>query len=379
MHKILFLIFSFFLFFFGTFINDFLFFGVPAFGFFWFFLVFSRYLVGNPIKRKEAIVQLLMLLVVFLPFLNEFMYGDEFYAFNYLYIVLYVNFLIFFAFMLDKHQKLVMVLTMLLIFIFSIVSFFLLFKGNLRASIGFGPNVLYRIYGFLFLIVFTLVLKNKKQIKINLKIGYCAYALSILSLLATGSRGATLVILFMSLCFFFFLLRENGAKYFYKVLIFFSVFVFFVVFKYGKQINDLFWRLLYFDFDNGSLMYRMESFVVLKDFLREDFDVDVFFGYTSVNGYFDYYPHNLLVELIIYSGFFLFFIMVFLSLFFVLYVFLSKERYLFFVYFPIFIGAMFSGNLYYNFTLISFFLYFSLLVFLRCIYGAKKDINNFSF
>ena len=168
-----------------------------------------------------------------------------------------------------------------------------------RSGFIFGPNVLYRVFVFFFLyIVFmTISLYGNSRLWFLILI-----PLGFISVILTQSRAAIPVFI-ISLFIIFNLKGQLNKKIFYSLLIFVLGTFFWLINQ--PVISDI--RILQFDFEsNNSLLLRVSGYLFfIENFFELIFSAGIdysnFYNNVGDEGY--AYPHNLILELIIYYGF----------------------------------------------------------------------------
>ena len=333
----------------GTFINDFLVFEFPAFYFLWLALIFLRLSV-YPIRSVEILVQVVVFCIVLPPMVVE-IFNFGIYWNYYLFIVLYVNFLFLVPYFFGVAKKRVFFASLLLLCFLALISVLFILSGERRAVIGFGPNVLYRMHGMIY--AFFVVSAIYSGFRSRL-LYFFVTILFLISMAATGSRGALVVVAFMALFSIFFKLVSGVKGRLLPVyFVVFSVSIFF-----AGEIVSRFWRLFKFDLDGDSAGARVTYFSSGIDFfVYESSWYDRILGVSSVNYLWDNYPHNFLLEALVFSGVCFFSFIVLSFLFLVVGVLRGQYRVYFFLFISSLVGAMFSGGLMNNFVVLSFLFY----------------------
>lgn len=186
------------------------------------------------------------------------------------------------------------------LFAFFIVGIILNNSSTGRVNFIFGPNVLYRVLCFLMIMSFGYAFVIKKNVLILIIL-----FLSVISLLKIGSRGGIILLLFSLLCLFHYKVKKIKLSY----IVYFFIFMFSLIGLILLFINDLpiNQRLLLFNVgDNtssiGIRFYTLKWYV--DNFLDVTFNIhgmyDYFFTSFSIPGYL--YPHNMILEFVIFYG-----------------------------------------------------------------------------
>lgn len=332
-------LFVFFLFLLGTFINDHKILEFYTFFFFYIAIIAVRIIENLYVSKLEFIVQFFLFLV-FVPYIITESDSSNSYSFPILMLCLYINFLPVLRLIIDWIRSGDEKFYFLHIFlsIASILTF--LFFGE-RIELLFGRNVLYRIFAFVYSFAFITLLFKGSNVKIIV-----SYLLLSISMLSLGSRGGLIVLVFYLILMFVFINKKNNTyKYFVStfVVIFLSMFAWY--------LKDIFRRAFYFDLNNASEAVRLGYFNNLFELFLDFNKFEFFFGIGSERYYdlFVGYPHNFFIEYIVFYGV----IIGLLSLLVYFLFFINYKKIYLFPYFGILIGSFFSGDLFYNFTIIS--------------------------
>ncbi|MBD2521573.1 O-antigen ligase [Nostoc sp. FACHB-133] len=334
---------------------------IPFFLVFW-IIVFAlrRNFILSPAEISAQIFIFLALLAIFIQF---YQYSFDYY-FGAVSGILYVNILVFGTHVIERLLsdspgcKLIRWLPAISLIFLGVLS--QQFSGNdPRQSFIFGPNIYYRIIGTIFLLNLVLVHENysskKERISIlSLIITIFCLAIALSLMVKTGSRGATIVGVLMTLSFIYTVLsiRLNWLK-FASISIIFAISALTIHSSFSKYIIDS--RVFWF-YDRGvsstSIAVREGYWQNLTSFFLKD---NFLFGEGSK--YIYSYPHNIYLDLL-YNGGFL--PCVILLVFTAMYgIFLWKGKLnrswkiITLVCSPIYIGSLFSGTLYDNYSIIS--------------------------
>ena len=370
-------LYDFFLFFCLTFSGDYAINGFPIFFIFWVLILFRR---RCRISKYEIYTQI-TLLFIFLPVFSFFENYSDIYFISAFYPALYVNGLILFKRQISnfKFQAQNNPSYLLWIFGVSIGGLFLLgllngWSGD-RNSIVFGPNVYYRIVGYLF---FCQLVIFKESFSRNYKFSYLKFSSSLAAivliffctlflLLETGSRGAAVVsiavLIATVLCFWGIRGKPRNL-----ILIFFMPAVSGLCILYWPVISILFTRVIrsrtftFYDPDTASTAIASRSGYLssLPDFFENG---NFLFG----NGTFhvNYYPHNIYLESLYNTGLFNFIPLLLFSIFLLFSIVrgnICKDWISTIIsLIPVFIGAFFSGTIYDNYSMIALILSASIM------------------
>lgn len=220
-------------------------------------------------------------------------------------------------------------LFLILMFIYSVTFKF----DDTRLDILFGPNILYRIILFFLGVILVFNLYNRK-IWIGKIILYSSIILATYLVFRTGSRGGLLAEIFI---LFVFLYHYYSWKVFYFILFI----IFYFIYNYLLTIDVTEFRILRFDGESSEV--RLDKFKAISNFLESGY----FLTGTPEPSKFvgKVYPHNFLIESLIYHGFF-YFLLVFFGSILILY-YLIVDKYatkLLIPYLGIYIGMFFSGG-----------------------------------
>lgn len=361
---------SFFCVFLGTFVNDFVFIGFHGFYFFWIGCLILRIVQEVKFSDVEILVQILLISFLLSSIFLEFIYYGPSYWNYYLFAVLYVNFIPLFLF-LFKRPRLLGKIVIILIFWLFLFSLYSIQSGALRSELLFGPNVLYRMFCFLLMVFVMSAWKSSRTSRIMIdKSIVCVALMALVCVAATGSRGG-IVTLMLSL--FFIIYFSNWWSW--KLMIGFTALSPFFILSLAKIIEQsVFWRLIYFDLENNSEATRLGFYSIAYDYLVNDIStLKLLIGSGSGGQVFNFYPHNLFLESFVYGGVMM---LVLSSLYFFHLIgsfFKINNNYLSLiaVFFPIFVGSLFSGNLSYNFPVITVGVFLTLTFFIRQIFYLK--------
>jgi hypothetical protein len=327
----------------ATFIGDFTIAGIPVFFGVVPLIVFLRYALRIKLSWAEVIAAVSS--GIFLSLLALLHHNDlEFYYFSFIFILVYLFFLKLTWRPLSSRA--VTIFLGLAIIAVGAVAIMNVVNGTLRASHVFGPNVYYRVIGFL---AASFLLSNYLTRSFGFPVLFILFG-AVIGLAATGSRGAVLVIIFLVALFYRDLfdksadksLRLPAALFTASIIIFFYVFI--------DTFQKYFWRLTYLSLENGSEKVRLSYVNALKDYLENAGFIQLVFGDGYSQRVFSFYPHNIFLEAVVYHG--LFFSIPSLIFFGILVTAFRKspsERTSFdmlvIIQGPIFIGTLISGSL----------------------------------
>ncbi|MEJ6480225.1 hypothetical protein N0Y54_02370 [Nostoc punctiforme UO1] len=334
---------------------------IPLFFVFWTIVfVLRRNFILSPAEISAQIFIFLALLPIFIQF-YQYNFG---YYFGAISGILYVNILVFGTHVIERLLsnspgcKIVRWLPAITLIFLGVLSQH--FSGNEpRQSFIFGPNIYYRIIGTIFLLNLVLVHENysSKKEKISIlslitTIFCLAIALSLM--VRTGSRGATVVGIVMTLSFLYTVLsiKLNWLK-FATIATISTLFILAINSSFSKAIIDS--RVFWF-YDRGasssSIAVREGYWQNLTSFFIKD---NFLFGEGSQ--YIYSYPHNLYLDLLYNGGFFPCAIFIGFTAMYGILLWKGKLnknwKIITIICSPIYIGSLFSGTLYDNYSTIS--------------------------
>jgi hypothetical protein len=329
-----------------TFVGDFDILGLNLFYILWLLLIIYRIIFNVKIQKNEIKTQLILTLIFSISIIRE-IFTFNYYANSYIQLILYVNIIPLYFLIINKKSNFLKYFSLIIQFIFIFIglkNFRLMLSDGLneyRAYILFGPNVLYRIYIFLFAITYINYKNNESNI---VKASNLIFL--VINLLLTGSRGALicLVLLFLFMLYNYKDFRITKKQF--NIIIFSIIFIMIINFDFLQQY---FWRLLYFNFDNSSNDGRVDFYSNTYQFLQKSSFLELLFGVGPNNNYFDFYPHNIMLETIVYNGLLLSIICLFCIIRLFKMILHLKIHYL--LFFGIFIGSFLSGSLFENFPI----------------------------
>lgn len=356
----------------ATFVNDFQVGGVYAFYFIWLAVVAIRCLCNIELTKLELQATGLSLFVLSPPALVELFVGDLGYFNFYVFAVLYVGVLFAVPYVVSN-KKVVYRFVVLFLSVTAVLSLLSIFSGAVRAKIIFGPNVLYRIYGFLFMLYmlagyFSECGRPDKNQAANGMGFYVVVGLFLISMAATGSRGALLV----SAVIFFYLFVKARSFGFNRLRVTVMISPVIATASYFLlKPEGYFWRLTRFDVEANSEAVRVNYFSDAIAYASEK-GGEMFWGLTSNNALWDNYPHNIFLESLVYGGWWLFATLVFMVFALLWGLIIKKTEAVaayFGLYIPVFVGANLSGNMAYNFSVLS------VLFVVTCIVLGKPNVG----
>ncbi|MCK2182999.1 O-antigen ligase family protein [Halomonas getboli] len=340
----------------ATFVSDFVVLeSIPAFYLCWFFIIALRFIFKIQYKKSEFYSQASLVCLLSPLFFNE-AFSGAFYANAFAFTVLYVN-VIYVLPCFFKRPGFFYFLCLFVLFLLSIFSLYSILFENGRAHILFGPNVLYRIYVFIFALSTLSIFLNKGDSGVALSGQFwLLFVLFSLCITATGSRGA-LLSAFLSLLY----LVINKKEFFGKRFAFLKSFVFYMLVSsllayVFYSYYDVIWRLIYFNLDNNSEAARVSFYKTSIDYFFSGQGLSLFLGRGSLEyiANFGYYPHSFFVEALAYGGLLFSFLALFSYLSYGLFCLKSIMRcWVVFPYLGIFFGALVSGDLLYNYPVFS--------------------------
>jgi len=324
------------------------------------------------LSQAEISAQIFIFIALLPIFIQFYQYSFDYY-FGAVSVILYVNIFVFAIHVIERSLsdspgcKIVRWLPAITLIFLGVLS--QQFSGNdPRQSFIFGPNIYYRIIGTIFLLNLVLVHENYSSKKG--KISILSLIMTILCLLIalfimvkTGSRGATVVGVFITLSFLYTVLsiRLNWLK-FASIFIIFSLLVLAINSSSSKSIIDS--RVFWF-YDRGvsstSIGVREGYWQNLTSFFLKD---NFFFGEGSE--YIYSYPHNIYLDLLYNGGFLPCVILLGFTVMYGIFLWKGKLnkncKIITLVSSPIYIGSLFSGTLYDNYSIISLILALPILI-----------------
>jgi hypothetical protein len=217
-----------------------------------------------------------------------------------------------------------------------------------------------------------LILNNQKlklftwQLPVFISFGF-------ITLLATGSRGALVIIVFIIAIMIFDATRNPFSKQIKKtrkslskqdkktrgsIFFFMLLFIAYISLNYEFFFN-LFWRSFYFSMENASIATRQGFLGEFLDYVRSASVKDFLIGSGFNTRIFSYYPHNLFMEYLVYHGITLFLLSVYYLLILIKAIIKPplkrcKRDYMALVLAPIFLGSLFSGSMFESYPILSF-------------------------
>jgi|GEM_PF-2445849 hypothetical protein len=233
---------------------------------------------------------------------------------------------------------------------------------DLRFNFIFGPTILYRVVGFFWGVVLLSSISQRK--------GFypwgallCTF-LAVYILFRTGSRGAILVLAVM----FFSLYWVAG----FKKKIIAALLLLPLLFSALHDFSFNEYRA--FNFGGESTEVRISKVSAVNDFLTTG---NVFWGASDPSVYVGVYPHNIVVEFLVYYGIPAFVaLLVLLVAFFGLVAVNRKMAVMMLPFYPIVVGSLFSGSNMDNYFVIAVLIYSGWGLF--CLVGGKaffRELN----
>jgi len=250
------------------------------------------------------------------------------------------------------------------VFIIAFSIFAFLNIGN-RLHLVFGPNVIYKIIGFNYLIwLFVFSLKNNRFYNFIIK------CLFLLIMIKVGSRGG--VLLFLTVNFHYYFIIYKRLSYFKLFISLIPIIIITVIYFYDF-LRLIFGRTLYFDINNQSESFRLKS---IKDFFSW-LDNSSFFDFIIGSGleqdpFMRIYPHNIFIELI--HGYGILVGIIFLIL--IINFFHTQNNLLKLILYNFLLGSVFSGSLLDNFIIFSILFFPILNPIKNKFYKADPNKNN---
>lgn len=343
---------------------------IPFFFVFWVIVFVLR---RNFILSQAEIFAQIFIFIALLPiFIQFYQYSFDYY-FGAVSVILYVNIFVFGINVIERSLsdspgcKIVRWLPAITLIFLGVLS--QQFSGNdPRQSFIFGPNIYYRIIGTIFLLNLVLVHENYSSKKgkisiLSLIVTIFCLAIALSIMIKTGSRGATIVGIFMTLSFLYTVLsiRLNWLK-FASIFIMFAISILTIYSDFSKSIIDS--RVFWF-YDRGvsstSIAVREGYWQNLTSFFLKD---NFFFGEGSK--YIYSYPHNIYLDLLYNGGFLPCVILLGFTVMYGIFLWKGKLnknwKIITLVSSPIYIGSLFSGTLYDNYSIISLILALPILI-----------------
>lgn len=315
------------------------------------------------LSQAEIFAQIFIFIALLPIFIQFYQYSFDYY-FGAVSVILYVNIFVFAIHVIERSLsdspgcKIVRWLPAITLIFLGVLS--QQFSVNdPRQSFIFGPNIYYRIIATIFLLNLVLVHENYSSKKgkisiLSLIVTIFCLAIALSIMVKTGSRGATIVGIFMTLSFLYTILsiRLNWLK-FAIIFIIFSLFAFAINSSFSKSIIDS--RVFWF-YDRGvsstSIAVREGYWQNLTSFFLKD---NFFFGEGSE--YIYSYPHNIYLDLLYNGGFLPCVILIGFTAMYGIFLWKGKLnknwKIITLVCSPIYIGSLFSGTLYDNYSIIS--------------------------
>lgn len=218
-----------------------------------------------------------------------------------------------------------------------------------RGRIIFGPNMIYRVLSFIWAFYYIFLLREASGKKINLTTpSIIMLLIFFLGMLSTGSRGG-LVTLLIYLSVLIISIRISPL-----IILAFSLSVLFgvcFIIDYWHIFGGIINRLIFFDLSNNSEAYRFSNYTLLSKFLNDSDSYQILFGLTSENSLLSFYPHNIILELIFYCG--LISVIIFMLGFVLIFKNYNLYKYIIFLFLGVGFGSLVSGNMQYNFPILS--------------------------
>lgn len=334
----------------SLFIGDKTFYGISIFIPIWIAVFLRR----KSITRIEIYSQLILVVSAPILFRGAFISDNVEYYNYYMQAIGFVNVIGFMFEFFDKYSKKeIIYFSFLFLLGFSIgTALFNILNGG-RGRFVFGPNVTYRVisvfFGFILACNYD---KLQRTLALN-KVLILSCFIFFFGMFFTGSRGALVVVIAYFILIMY--LTYKQPKIFLFFLVVCSLFIFFIV--YNWDLFEVFFnRILYFNLDNNSEGFRLSKWEQVHTFYNSD---GFYFGLTEENNIISYYPHNIFLEVLFYFGFFaaLVFIIsfVFYCLSFNIMILVNM------IMIGIVIGSMVSGNLQYNYMVLSSLSYSTVL------------------
>jgi len=388
MNRPLWVVFDLFLIFSATFSGGYPYGHIPIFYVFWLLILLRRRFEIFPFEIRTQV----FLALIFSPiWARPFLHSTSFYwsAWS---LILYVNVVVFSIqfferlWQSERSSKLLWFGCFLALAVICFITMrqagsnplsFIKPRGNQsRFSYFFAMNIYYRQIGCVFLFILALFWKQYhlhyvEGIKGVLKLMAMLVSLlvSFYLLFITGSRGATIVGGFILVTYAVLMMRISTKWFrFLNGSLLLGLVVLFLRSSYKAVL--LYSRLFVFrdpDPTSHAIQARMNYYERIFDFLKnENYMIGV--GTKSEGASPFFYPHNLFLDLLYHAGI-VTTVIIIIFMIMLLFQVLRPARvstpikFYLLVMVPIFIGAMFSGNLYNNFTIVT--LCVTVLVYLK--------------
>jgi hypothetical protein len=270
------------------FVGDFKMLGIPGFALIWAAIVAFRGVQKISFAPIEIKAQLLVFMSVTLYLFREVVTANG-YGYGFIYAVLLVN--VWPLITSLKSNKDAYDLMFILALAFGVLG---LATWASRDPIVFGPNILYRIYGCIFLLA---------AISAPQRAGGLVFILVplILAILSTHSRGGILVVTFL-MAYQSYRLFKRDSKWMGVLLVVLAVFA---LGSYWGQVELLLGRGLQISIEDLLQNERSKLWSKALEFLKYGSGMNILFGVGAPNAYYPeqgLYPHNLVVEMLVYNG-----------------------------------------------------------------------------
>ena len=349
-----------------TFVGNYFFYDIPAFYIVWLALVLYRYVTGLTYTKIEYGSQLTAAIILF-PIILSNVTAPSLYTNTFFMVIMYINVMPILSRVLSIRH--IVNPAWLIIIVLLPISLLNISSGIGRNSIVFGPNVLYRIYGVCFLLGFLIETRKGKIILGKL---FIVLAALFINIMATGSRGGFLVFI-LCLGYVLFILRNKKAVL--LSLCFTLGVIVLALVIYWDVVEVFIWRLIYFDPSNNSEAGRLYYYAQLSKFFDEGV-INLIFGLGDNNHIYKFYPHNLLLETLVFNGLYTLFLVLSLMLLW-FYSIISKYKQLgLIIFLPILLGSLLSGSMFDNYTFVSAGFYMLAAIFINKNSHININIGN---
>ena len=283
-------VFSFLVLFCATFSGDYKIEGIDVFYFFWLGALVLR---AREITSREVLLQFVLFLL-FIPYFSRFgIAADADYYQSFLKTILFINVLPITQKIVseksrgDRSRK-VIIFILVSFCLLSVFSRYLSVANGVYDSINpFGRNIVYRILGFAFIFV---LLQQKSSKENSLNRGGSSYLYVVLfglAMISTGSRGALILFVLVTVVYSLLVFRFSWKAAFINLT---AVSLLIVVFFY---LRSVYWRTFYFgDIERGSIATRVD----MQKNVLSWFDwgkIDSYFRLSSTSSIMIVYSHNL--------------------------------------------------------------------------------------
>lgn len=284
---------------------------------------------SNYISHFSTVLLLLALFFTLIPSLKSPFVSDLFYYSSFVGMFVSILFILFIH--NNLFQKKIISYFSVVILILTFLYALIIKYDDPRLDIIYGPNVLYRIVLFFLGVVLVCLFNEKAVFYKILKI--ITIILASYLVFRTGSRGG-LVSLAITLLIFSY--HVTSLKYFIGICM---LAITMLIYSLSKIVIEDY-RILKFDGDSSDV--RLDKVSAINDFISNG---SFFLGSLDPTKYTGVHPHNVLIESLVYHGFFYYFVVQIALLVVFFQVWLNKNVALLFLpYCGICVGMFFSGS-----------------------------------